>query len=95
MQYIEQFVKEIQEIKPLRTCVQLYLICLLPKNKRYLSNKNFICKKTVCIDTRFSTDTDDLLIYTTVNAPVNEERVVKRKKYVRHNSSSIKKLYIM
>ena len=32
MQYIEQFVKLRQEIKPLRTCVQLYLIFLLFKN---------------------------------------------------------------
>ena len=60
MQNIEQFVKERQEIKHLRT----YLICLtFPKKIYGVSIIRFALQKTVHVDTRFSTDTGDILYY--------------------------------
>ena len=58
MQYIEQFVKERQDIKTLRTFVSYFLVL----QKIYVSVIKFALQETVHVDTRFSTDTDTLEI---------------------------------
>ena len=58
MQYIEQLVKERQEIKPLWPCVSYFLT--IPKKNIYgVSVIRFASQKNVHIDTRFLTDTDE------------------------------------
>ena len=53
---IEQFVKERQEIKPLRMRVSYFVT--FPKNIYGVSVIRFALQKTVHVDTRFSPDTD-------------------------------------
>ena len=53
MQNTEQFVKEIQEIKPLQTC-ESYLI--FPKKICGVSVIRFALQKTIQVDTRFYQD---------------------------------------
>ena len=60
MQYIEQFVKKRQEIKPFRKCVPFLTF---PKNIYSVYLIRFALQKTAHVDTRFFTDTDDLFIY--------------------------------
>ena len=60
MQYIEQFVKLRQEIKSLRTAVSYFFT--FQKNIYSVSVIIFALQKTVHVDTRFSTDTVDLLV---------------------------------
>ena len=57
MLYIEQFLKERQEIKPSRTCVS-YLFNFSFKKIYGVSVIRFALQKTVRVDTRFSTDYD-------------------------------------
>ena len=57
MQIIEQFVKEIQEIKPLLTCESYFLT--FPKKICGVSVIRFALQKTIQVDTRFYPDTDD------------------------------------
>ena len=57
---IEQFVQERKEIKPLRTCV--FYFWPLKKIICGASVIIFALQKTVHVDTRFSTDTDALLL---------------------------------
>ena len=59
MQIIEQFVKEIQEIKPLQTCESYFLT--LKKKICGVSVIRFALQKTVQVDTRFYPDTDGIL----------------------------------
>ena len=59
MQIIEQFVKEIQEIKPLQTCESYFLT--FPKEICGVSVIRFALQKTIIVDTRFYPDTDALL----------------------------------
>ena len=61
MQYFKQFVKERQEIKPLRTCLPYCLT--FPKNIWGVSVLRFALQKTFHVDTRFSPDTDDILVF--------------------------------
>ena len=54
MQYYEQFVTEIQKIKPLRTCVSYYMT--FPKHIYGVSVLRFVLQTNVDVDTRFSPD---------------------------------------
>ena len=58
MQNIEQFVKEIQEIKPLQTCESYFFT--FPKTICGVSVTRFPLQKSVQVDTRFYPDIDDL-----------------------------------
>ena len=55
MQNIEQFVKEIQEIKLLQTCESYFLT--FPKKICGVSVIRFALQKTIEVDTRFYPDT--------------------------------------
>ena len=54
MQNTEQFVKEIQEIKPLQTCESYFLT--FPKKICGVSVIRFALQKTIQVDTRFYQD---------------------------------------
>ena len=57
MQVIEQFVKEIKEIKPLQTCAS-YFFDFFNKKTCGVSVIRFALQKTVQVDTMFYQDTD-------------------------------------
>ena len=64
MQYIEQFVEERQEIKPLRTCVSYYVTFQWNLHVYGVSVIRFALQQIFHVDTSFFTDTDSMRVCT-------------------------------
>ena len=74
---IEQFVKERQEIKPLRTCESYFFT--VPKKYAIPVSLYKIClTKIVRVDTRFYLDTDEVLYQNHMLNPLPGEVTIKQ-----------------